>query len=201
MQHSKGGAFYMKLIRTGKIPLLLTAVLLAGSLIAANAEPAPQASAQQPEPVLMQADIPAPVRHIAGTPVPLPDAAEASPAAVPETEEPLTDTQQSTVPENLELLDTFLATAYCVTGTTATGTYTTVNRTLAVNPGVIPYGTHVWLFLDDGTLVGDYYAEDTGSNMMVHPHVIDIYMGPDYDTCMEWGVKHVSVYIEKPVES
>ena len=66
-----------------------------------------------------------------------------------------------------------------------------------VNPGVIPYGTHVWLYLDDGTLVGDYYAEDTGSNMLAHPYVIDIYMGTDYDTCIEWGVQHVSVYVEK----
>ena len=35
------------------------------------------------------------------------------------------------VPPDLELLDTFIATAYCVTGTTATGTYTTEHRTLA----------------------------------------------------------------------
>ena len=83
------------------------------------------------------------------------------------------------VPDDLELLDTFLATAYCQTGTTATGTYTTVGRTLAVNPGVIPYGTHVWLYLEGGTLVGDYYAEDTGGNMLEHPYVIDIYMGTD----------------------
>ena len=105
------------------------------------------------------------------------------------------------VPDDLELLDTFLATAYCQTGTTATGTYTTVGRTLAVNPGVIPYGTHVWLYLEDGTLVGDYYAEDTGGNMLEHPYVIDIYMGTDYDTCIEWGVKRVSVYVEKDAGS
>ena len=105
------------------------------------------------------------------------------------------------VPDDLELLDTFLATAYCQTGTTATGTYTTVGRTLAVNPGVIPYGTHVWLYLEDGTLVGDYYAEDTGGNMLEHPYVIDIYMGTDYDTCIEWGVKRVSVYVEKDTGS
>ena len=96
---------------------------------------------------------------------------------------------------------TFLATAYCQTGTTATGTYTTVGRTLAVNPGVIPYGTHVWLYLEDGTLVGDYYAEDTGGNMLEHSYVIDIYMGTDYDTCIEWGVKRVSVYVEKDTGS
>ena len=121
--------------------------------------------------------------------------AEAEPEPKPEAEaEP---ESASAVPDDLVLLDTFLATAYCQTGTTATGTYTTVDRTLAVNPGIIPYGTHVWLYLDDGTLVGDYYAEDTGSNMMAHPYVIDIYMGTDYDTCIEWGVQHVSVYVEK----
>ena len=96
--------------------------------------------------------------------------------AAPDTEtaEALPDAEAQTAaetPDDLVLLDTFIATAYCVTGTTSTGTYTTVNRTLAVNPEVIPYGTHVWLYLDDGTLVGDYYAEDTGSNMMENPYV------------------------------
>lgn len=101
------------------------------------------------------------------------------------------------VPDDLVLLDTFIATAYCVTGTTATGTYTTAGRTLAVNPNIIPYGTHVWLYLDDGTLVGDYYAEDTGSNMMQNPYVVDIYMGEgSYNDCILWGAQHVSIYVE-----
>lgn len=100
------------------------------------------------------------------------------------------------VPDDLVLVDYFTATAYCTTGTTATGTYTTVDRTLAVNPSMIPYGTHVWLFLQDGTLVGDFYAEDTGSNMMAHPYVIDIYKGADsYDECIQWGAQPVSVYV------
>lgn len=100
------------------------------------------------------------------------------------------------VPDDLVLIDHFTATAYCTTGTTATGTYTTVGRTLAVNPSMIPYGTHVWLFFPDGTLVGDFYAEDTGSNMMAHPYVIDIYKGADsYDECMQWGAQRVSVYV------
>ena len=117
-----------------------------------------------------------------------------------ETAEALSDAEAQTAaetPDDLVLLDTFIATAYCVTGTTSTGTYTTVNRTLAVNPEVIPYGTHVWLYLDDGTFVGDYYAEDTGSNMMENPYVIDIYMGEDsYNECILWGAQHVSVYVE-----
>ena len=104
-------------------------------------------------------------------------------------------------PDDLVKLGDFIATAYCVTGQTSTGTQTTVGRTLAVNPGVIPYGTHVWLYLEGGTLVGDYYAEDTGGNMLEHPYVIDIYMGTDYDTCIEWGVKRVSVYVEKDAGS
>lgn len=104
---------------------------------------------------------------------------------------------ESSIPENLTYLDTFTATAYCLTGTTATGSYTTVGRTLAVNPSVIAYGTHVWLFLEDGTPVGDYYAEDTGSNMLAHPYVIDIYMGEDsYEQCMLWGAQRVLVYVE-----
>ena len=104
--------------------------------------------------------------------------------------------QTPAVLDDLVLIDNFTATAYCTTGTTATGTYTTVNRTLAVNPAMIPYGTHVWLFFPDGTLVGDFYAEDTGSNMMAHPYVIDIYKGADsYDECMQWGAQPVSVYV------
>ena len=112
------------------------------------------------------------------------------------------ESHSDAVPENLTLLDTFIATAYCITGTTSTGTYTTVNRTLAVNPNIIPYGTHVWIYLDDGTFVGDYWAEDTGSNMMEHPYVIDIYMGEgSYNECILWGAQHVSVYVEEPLNS
>ena len=104
---------------------------------------------------------------------------------------------EDAIPDDLVLLDTFIATAYCLTGTTSTGTYTTVGRTLAVNPGIIPYGTHVWLYLEDGTFVGDYYAEDTGSNMMEHPYVVDIYMGEDsYDACINWGAQRVLIYVE-----
>ena len=107
------------------------------------------------------------------------------------------DIAELAVPDNLVLLDSFIATAYYLTGTTATGTYTTVGRTLAVNPGIIPYGTHVWLYLEDGMFVGDYYAEDTGANMMEHPYVVDIYMGEDsYNACINWGARRVLIYVE-----
>lgn len=106
------------------------------------------------------------------------------------------------IPDGLELIDTFIATAYCVTGTTATGVQTTIDRTLAVNPYVIPFGTHVWMFLDDGTLVGDFYAEDTGTNMLENPYVVDIYMGADtYSACMQWGAQHVTLYAQPEVKT
>ena len=184
-------------------PVLAAALMVSFGLLlsgTARAETAPQqadmqpvVTAAEPEPAAAEA----PVEHIEPKLLALEGSAPEPEKSEPQPE----DTAEPAVPEDLELLDTFLATAYCQTGTTATGTYTTVNRTLAVNPGVIPSGTHVWLYLDDGTLVGDYYAEDTGSNMLAHPYVIDIYMGTDYDTCIEWGVKHVSVYVEKDAQS
>ena len=122
-------------------------------------------------------------------------AAEAAPETAAEPE--AAESEEPAAEPELELLGSFIATAYCQTGTTATGTYTTAGRTLAVNPGMIPYGTHVWLYLEDGTLVGDYYAEDTGSNLLAHPRVIDIYMGTDYDACIQWGAQNVNVYVEK----
>ena len=110
-------------------------------------------------------------------------------------------TADAEIPDDLERLDSFIATAYYITGNTSTGAYTTLGRTLAVNPGVVPYGTHVWMFLDDGTFVGDFIAEDTGSNMIAHPHVIDIYMGADsYNECILWGAQHVTLYTS-PAES
>ena len=105
-------------------------------------------------------------------------------------------------PDDLVKLGDFIATAYCVTGQTSTGTQTTVGRTLAVNPYVIPYGTEVWLYLEDGTFAGDFIAEDTGSNMLTNPNVIDIYMGQDsYNDCILWGAQNVEVYIRATAES
>lgn len=111
--------------------------------------------------------------------------------------EDLFEVSENILFNNLVVLDTFTATAYTTTGRTSTGTYTTPNRTLAVNPYVIPYGTHVWLFLEDGTFVGDYYAEDTGSNMMANPYVIDIYFGENMtEECMQWGAQRVIAYVQ-----
>ena len=173
-------------------------------------EPAPRAAAAEPrdpdfaEPKTAKARALAEAMANGERLPPVVPAAKQSPEQVPE-QAPTTaaaaqdtaDTAAFDVPDDLVLLDSFIATAYYLTGTTATGTYTTVGRTLAVNPGIIPYGTHVWLYLEDGTFVGDYYAEDTGSNMMEHPYVVDIYMGEDsYDACINWGARRVLIYVE-----
>ena len=55
----------------------------------------------------------------------------------------------------------------------------------------------------DGTVADiDKTAEDTGSNMMAHPHVVDIYMGADsYNECILWGAQNVEVYIRATADS
>lgn len=170
--------------RKPAVPKSAKALALAEAL--ANGETLPPAAAETE--AAEQAAAPQAAVEQLAAPAPAPQDAAADAAQIDETG----------VPDDLVLLDTFIATAYCLTGTTSTGTYTTVGRTLAVNPGVIPYGTHVWIYLDDGTFVGDYYAEDTGSNMMEHPYVVDIYMGEDsYDACINWGAQHVSIYVER----
>lgn len=146
----------MKLkLQTRRLCLALAAAaVLAGGWLAIQAAPKPQA-ADTPA-VQTAASAAAPVRTIGYTLVPLPQtdekeavapaddpAAEEAPEEAPAPEEAVAPEDDAAgdpnaVPDDLELLDTFLATAYCQTGTTATGTYTTVGRTLAVNPGVNP---------------------------------------------------------------
>ena len=136
-----------------------------------------------------------------------PDAAEAPAPEEAPAEEDTSPIAQATKadqerPDDLVKLGDFIATAYCVTGQTSTGTQTTVGRTLAVNPYVIPYGTEVWLYLEDGTFAGDFIAEDTGANMLANPNVIDIYMGQgSYNDCILWGAQNVEVYIRATAES
>ena len=136
-----------------------------------------------------------------------PDAAEAPAPEEAPAEEDTSPIAQATKadqerPDDLVKLGDFIATAYCVTGQTSTGTQTTVGRTLAVNPYVIPYGTEVWLYLEDGTFAGDFIAEDTGSNMLANSNVIDIYMGQgSYNDCILWGAQNVEVYVRATAES
>jgi 3D (Asp-Asp-Asp) domain-containing protein len=32
--------------------------------------------------------------------------------------------------------------------------------------------------------------------MQAHPYVVDIYMGTSRQTCIDWGARHVSIYVE-----
>ena len=81
----------------------------------------------------------------------------------------------------------FELTAYCMGTKTATGTRPTPNRTIAVDPKVIPYGTKVYI---EG--YGTYIAEDCGG--AVKGNIIDIYM-KGYDNCIQFGRRKAKVYI------
>ena len=75
---------------------------------------------------------------------------------------------------------TYEITAYTYTGNkTASGTTTTIGRTIATDPRVIPTGSRVWV---QG--FGIRIAEDIGG--AVKGNVTDVYVG-DYGTAIEWG--------------
>lgn len=76
--------------------------------------------------------------------------------------------------------------AYSGGGITASGTRTKANRTVAVDPSVIPLGTKIMI---NGKV---YVAEDTGG--AIKGKKLDIYM-PSEAACNRWGVRTCSVYI------
>ena len=80
------------------------------------------------------------------------------------------------------------ATAYCNDPITYIGTVPKVDYTIAVDPAVIPLGSRVYIPQFNKVFI----AEDTGS--AIKGNRIDIYM-KDYDTCMEWGIKYIDIYI------
>ena len=91
------------------------------------------------------------------------------------------------------------ATAYCDYGTTASGTTTTENRTLAAMRK--DFGKTAYLYLDDGdgiirqdNFIGKYICEDTGGDPIKKGYVVDVYI-PDYDRCMQFGAKRVIVLL------
>lgn len=92
----------------------------------------------------------------------------------------------------------FEATAYTLDcgngdGVTSIGAIPEVGRTIAVDPGVIPYGSRVWI---NGE--GPYIAEDTGG--AIRGERIDIYVGEGaeaYRTAMRWGRRDVEVVYER----
>lgn len=98
-------------------------------------------------------------------------------------------------------LGEFTLTAYCpgrcccgkwASGYTATGTLATEGRTIAVDPKVIPYGTHVLLIWPNGTQ-RSYIVEDCGSG--VNGNHIDVFFD-DHQAARRFGVQSAMVYLE-----
>ncbi|MCL2446998.1 MAG: 3D domain-containing protein [Oscillospiraceae bacterium] len=94
---------------------------------------------------------------------------------------------------------TGVGTAYYWRGQTATGVYSR-SGFVAVDPRVIPYGSHLWIVSNCGTFIYGYaIAVDTGG--FVHrsnPPIVDIHL---YDPAMvrRFGVRGVTVYVlDKP---
>ena len=98
-------------------------------------------------------------------------------------------------------LGEYTLTAYCPCtrccgksdGITATGTLAAEGRTIAVDPRVIPYGTHVLLIFPDGTQ-RSYIAEDCGSG--VTGSRIDVFF-TDHETARIFGVQSAMAYLIK----
>ena len=102
----------------------------------------------------------------------------------------------STTPGSVTDLGNFTATHYCScakccgteTGETATGTQATAERTIAVDPEIIPLGSKV--IINNKV----YIAEDTGG--AIKGNRIDIYC-ESHQEALELGVKKVKVYLIK----
>lgn len=102
--------------------------------------------------------------------------------------------------DEIEVYHTW-ATAYCLTGTTAAGTYTTEGRTVAGKPEWI--GSTMVLWIDDGdglikpeNYIGTFLVEDTGGETIRSGRVIDVYIS-DYDRAVQFGSKRVVFQIIK----
>ncbi len=99
-----------------------------------------------------------------------------------------------------EPLGEFKLTAYCPCakccgksdGITSTGTTATEGRTIAVDPRVIPYGSAVTIYYEDGT-VHTYTAEDCGG--AIKENRIDVFFS-SHDVARAFGVQSAMVYVE-----
>lgn len=98
-------------------------------------------------------------------------------------------------------LGEFTLTAYCpgrcccgkwASGYTATGALATEGRSIAVDPKVIPYRTHVLLIWPDGTQ-RSYIAEDCGGG--VNGNHIDVFFSDHQAACV-FGVQSAMAYLE-----
>jgi len=127
--------------------------------------------------------------------------------AIPATLQPVptqTPVASQVTEEPLQYIGEFCITHYCACkrccgkseddpwyGITATGTVATEGRTIAVDPDVIPYGSRVAVFYDDGR-IAQYVAEDCGG--AIDGLEVDVFIA-DHDRAWALGVKSGSVYI------
>ena len=93
------------------------------------------------------------------------------------------------------------ATAYCLTGKTASGTQTTANRTVAGRRADFGKTVHIWIDDGDGEIkmenfVGTYVIEDTGGKSIREGRVLDIYM-PEYQDCKQFGGRRIIYIVEE----
>lgn len=98
-------------------------------------------------------------------------------------------------PVHADEIYTAQATAYCITGTTATGEWTKDNHTVASKREW--FGRVMVLYIDDGdhqikpgNYIGTYVVSDTGSEPIRDGRVIDVYIS-DYTKAKEFGRKQV----------
>jgi 3D (Asp-Asp-Asp) domain-containing protein len=77
-------------------------------------------------------------------------------------------------------------------GITATGTQATEGRTVAVDPSVIPYGTEISVYYEDGR-IETYTAEDCGG--AIKGNRLDVYMD-SHEAALVAGMTTGSVYAE-----
>lgn len=102
---------------------------------------------------------------------------------------------KNSLPEgSLQYMGTFRVTYYCACldccsggfGRTASGTIPVEGRTIAVDPGQIPYGTHVII---NGH---EYVAEDTG----VGVNQIDVFVN-SHEYALQLGLDYYDVYVKR----
>lgn len=105
---------------------------------------------------------------------------------------------EETVTDEPEYIGVFRLTGYCpceiccgayADGITATGTVATANRTIAVDPKVIPLGSHVII---NGI---EYIAEDTGS--AINEKRIDIFCNTHGECFSSFCNGYADVYLVK----
>lgn len=103
--------------------------------------------------------------------------------------------QDASSRESMSTYHSMIATAYCINGTTASGTQT--RRGIAAGKREWFGKTAKVYWNDNGTvgeLIGEYIIEDTGGTPIKNGSVIDIWM-PTRDECMDFGRRLVYVEI------